>query len=117
MRKLLSTLPLSLVSGFAMADTAAAGQGFNWQSIGMLVIFIGIFYFLLIRPQMKRNKELRNLLSNLGTGDEVMTSGGLLGRVEKVSESYVDLAIADNVVIKVQKQAVISVVPKGTLKS
>jgi preprotein translocase subunit YajC len=107
-----------LAARTVVADTIAVSpQGFNWQSIGMLVVFIAIFYFLLIRPQMRRSKAMRNLLSNLSVGDEVMTSGGIVGRIEKLSDSFIEVAIADNVVIKVQKQAVVSVVPKGTMKS
>jgi preprotein translocase subunit YajC len=83
----------------------------------MLVVFVVIFYFLLIRPQMRRNKEMRNLLNSISNGDEVVTSGGMLGRVEKVGDTYVELAIADNVIVKLQKQAIASVVPKGTIKN
>jgi len=82
-----------------------------------LVVIFAVFYFMLIRPQMKRSKEHRQLVSQLGKGDEVVTNGGLLGRITDVSESFVTLEIADNVQIKLQRQAVTNVMPKGTIKS
>ena len=72
---------------------------------------------MLIRPQMKRSKEHRQLVSQLGKGDEVVTNGGLLGRITDVSESFITLEIADNVQIKLQRQAVTNIMPKGTIKS
>ena len=72
---------------------------------------------MLIRPQMKRAKEQRNMLAAIQKGDEVVTTGGELGKVVKVSEHYVGLEIADNVVVHVQKQAIQSLLPKGTIKS
>ena len=82
----------------------------------LIVIFI-IFYFLLIRPQMKRSKEHRKLVAELATGAEVVTNGGLLGRITRVDESFVTVEFADKVQIKVQKHAIASVMPKGTIKS
>jgi len=82
-----------------------------------LIVIFAVFYFMLIRPQMKRSKEHRQLVSQLGKGDEVVTNGGLLGRITDVSESFVTLEIADNVQIKLQRQAVTNVMPKGTIKS
>jgi preprotein translocase subunit YajC len=82
----------------------------------LIVIFI-IFYFLLIRPQMKRAKEHKKLVQQLSTGSEVVTNGGLLGRITKVDESFVTVEFADKVQIKVQKHAIASVMPKGTIKS
>ena len=79
----------------------------------MIVIFVA-FYFLLIRPQQKRQKAHTELVSALSTGDEVLTAGGVLGKVTAVSEHYATLMIADNVEIKVQKSTVSAVVPKGT---
>ncbi len=83
----------------------------------MIVVFIGIFYFLLIRPQQKKAKDHQSMISKLSTGDEVVTSGGVLGRVTDVGDSFVTLEIADSVRIKVQKVQVTSLMPKGTLKS
>ncbi len=94
----------------------AATQGGFMQFLPLIVIF-AVFYFMLIRPQMKRSKEHRQLVSQLGKGDEVVTNGGLLGRITEVSESFITLEIADKVQIKVQRQAVSSVMPKGTIKS
>lgn len=79
----------------------------------MIVIFVA-FYFLLIRPQQKRQKAHTELVSALSTGDEVLTAGGILGKVTAVSEHYATLKIADDVEIKVQKSTVSAVVPKGT---
>ena len=94
----------------------AAQPGGLMSFLPLIIIFI-IFYFLLIRPQMKRSKEHRKLVSELANGDEVVTNGGILGRITHVGESFVTLELADNVRIKVQRQAVASVVPKGTIKS
>jgi preprotein translocase subunit YajC len=74
-------------------------------------------YFLLFRPQMKRAKEHRELVAKLQKGDEVITSGGLAGRIEELGDSFVTVEIADKVSIKVQRGAVTAVLPKGTLKS
>lgn len=79
----------------------------------MIVIFVA-FYFLLIRPQQKRQKAHTELVSALSTGDEVLTAGGILGKVTAVSEHYATLKIANDVEIKVQKSTVSAVVPKGT---
>ncbi len=82
-----------------------------------LVLLVILFYFMLIRPQMKRSKEHRNMLDSLAKGDEVVTSGGLAGKVANIGEAYVTVEIAENVVIKVQKSAISSVLPKGSLKA
>ncbi len=81
----------------------------------LIVIFV-VFYFMLIRPQMKRAKDQRNMLTALQKGDEVVTTGGTLGKVVKVTENYVSLEVADNTVIHVQKPAVQTLLPKGTIK-
>jgi len=94
----------------------AAQPGGLMSFLPLIIIFI-IFYFLLIRPQMKRSKEHRKLVTELANGDEVVTNGGLLGRITHVGESFVTVEVADQVQIKLQKQAVASVVPKGTVKS
>jgi preprotein translocase subunit YajC len=94
----------------------ASPQGGLMSFLPLIIIFI-IFYFLLIRPQMKRAKEHRKLVAELAVGDEVVTNGGLLGRITKVGESFLTVELTDNVQIKLQRQAVASVVPKGTIKS
>jgi preprotein translocase subunit YajC len=83
----------------------------------MVGVFFVIFYFLLFRPQQKRAKEHQNLLAKLATGDEVVTGGGLLGKVTDVGETFITLEIADGVRIKVQKTQITQLMPKGTLKS
>lgn len=101
----------------ASAHAQDAAQPGGLVSFLPLIIIFVIFYFLLIRPQMKRAKEHKKLVAELGNGDEVVTNGGLLGRITHVGESFVTIEFADNVVIKVQKHAVASVMPKGTIKS
>ena len=83
----------------------------------MMVVFIAIFYFLLIRPQQKKAKEHQAMVPRLAAGDEVVTGGGILGKVVEVGDTFVTLEIADGVRIKVQKFQVTSLMPKGTLKS
>jgi preprotein translocase subunit YajC len=85
--------------------------------IVILVVFVGVFYFLLIRPQQKRMKEQQAMLSKLDKGDEVVTTGGILGRITEVNDTFVTLEIADGVRIKVQKAQITQLMPKGTLKS
>ena len=96
------------------APAAGPGAGFDWILIvGMVVIF----YFFLIRPQSKRAKEHRELVSALAKGDEVVTTGGILGKISKVTDDYVVIEIATNMEIKVQKHAISATLPKGTIKS
>lgn len=101
----------------AMAQNAAAQQPSLVSSLLPLILIFGVFYFLLIRPQMKRAKEHRSLVDGLSKGDEVVTTGGLLGRITDVGESFVTVELADNIRVKLQKHAVSSVVPKGTIKA
>lgn len=99
----------------AAGDAAAAPNPL--VSFLPLIILFGIFYFMLIRPQMKRSKEQRAMIAALAKGDEVLTNGGLLGRVEEINEQFVVLEVANGVSVKMQKQAISAVLPKGTLKS
>lgn len=94
-----------------------AQQGGGFSFILMFVIFFVFIYFTIWRPQSRRNKEQQNLLSSLAKGDEVMTTGGLLGRIVKISDQYVSLSIANNVEILLQKSSIANVLPKGTIKS
>ncbi len=94
-----------------------AGSQSSLLSFLPLIVIFAVFYFMLIRPQMKRSKEHRQLVSQLSKGDEVITNGGLLGRITNVSDSFVTLELADNIIIKLQRQAVANVMPKGTIKS
>jgi preprotein translocase subunit YajC len=106
---------MSLInSAYAQAGAAPSGSGVS--QILMLVMFVAIFYFMLIRPQQKRAKETRAMLEKLAAGDEVVTSGGVLGKVSDIHENIVTLEIADGVRVKVQKAAVTQVLPKGTIK-
>ena len=101
----------------AAAPAAAAGPvgtGFEWV---FLVGFLVIFYLMIWRPQAKRAKEHKNLLGGLQKGDEVVTSGGIIGKVTKVTDDFVVVEISDNVELKFQKQAIAATLPKGTLKS
>jgi preprotein translocase subunit YajC len=104
----------------AMAQTAGGAAAAPGQSpMGMVIMMVGfvvIFYFLLIRPQQKIQKEHQALLAKIGEGDEVVTAGGILGKVITVGDQFLTLEIADGVRIKVQRFQVTSLVPKGTLK-
>ena len=103
----------------AYAQTAAASSlgGDGMQSILMMIAMVAAMYFLMIRPQMKKAKEHKNLLEALGKGDEVVTQGGIAGRITKVGDDFIAISIADNVEIQVQKPAITLVLPKGTLKN
>ncbi len=106
------TFPLSPVIA-----QAAPQQGGGMSLIIMMVVLFGLMYFMMIRPQMKRQKEHRALVAGLAKGDEVVTNGGLAGRVEEVGETFITVEIAANVRVKLQKGAVQQVLPKGSLKS
>ncbi|AXQ31749.1 preprotein translocase subunit YajC [Solimonas sp. K1W22B-7] len=95
----------------------AAAQPSALMQFAPLVVLVIVFYFMLIRPQMKRSKEHNQMLSKVAMGDEVVTGGGLAGRVTGIGEVYLTVEIADGVSVKVQKQSVTSVLPKGTLKN
>ena len=109
---------LDLLIPAAHAQGAPASSGAEpFSPLILMLVFFGVFYFIVLRPQMKRAKEHRQLLSQLAKGDEVVAAGGLLGRVVDISDAFVTLELADNVAIKVQKQAISAVLPKGSLKS
>lgn len=97
---------------------SAAGGDMSSTLTGMLplVLMFVVLYFVMIRPQMKRQKEHRAMIEALAKGDEVATSGGLIGKVTKLQESYLNLEIANGVEVQVQRSAVVQVLPKGTLK-
>lgn len=86
-------------------------------SLALPFLLLVVFYLVLIRPQMKRGKEQRQMTASLAKGDEVVINGGLAGRIVDVGEVYMTLEVSDNVQVKVQKSAVSSVLPKGTLKN
>ena len=89
----------------------------GYELLFMVVVFFLIMYFLVIRPQNKRNKEHKALLSSLNKGDEISTSGGVVGKITQVGESFVSIEVQNGVELKIQKQSVSSVFPKGTLSS
>lgn len=109
---------MSLLVSEAYAQAAPAGPaGPGGMDIIFLVLLFVVFYFLLLRPQMKRAKEHRNMVAALAKGDEVVTNGGLLGRITKVGDSFITLEIAEGLEVKVQKQSLASILPKGTIKT
>ena len=101
----------------AFAQSAPASTSGQFAPLLVMVVFIVIFYFLLMRPQQKKSKEHQQLISKLSAGDEVVTTGGMLGRITEVGDSFVTLEVADGVRVKVQKFQVSALMPKGTLKS
>ncbi len=105
----------AVAAGPAFANAAA--PAFDWAGLLPLVIIFVLFYFMLIRPQMKRAKEHRQMVEALAVGDEVVTGGGIAGRVTKVGDSYIDVEIAKGIEVKVQRVTIQAVLPKGTLKS
>jgi preprotein translocase subunit YajC len=115
LRDELMTFPMSYV--IAQAAPAAAPGGNPLMSLALPILLLVVMFFVMIRPQMKRQKEHRAMLSALSKGDEVVTNGGIAGKVEEIGESFITVEIAPNVKIKVQKGAVQQVLPKGSLKS
>ena len=101
----------------APAAAGAPQQGSPFVTLIMLGVLFAAFYFILIRPQAKRAKEHKAMVAALAKGDEVVTVGGVLGKVTALGESYVTVDVAEGVEIKVQRQAVQTVLPKGTIKS
>ncbi|MBI3936612.1 MAG: preprotein translocase subunit YajC [Betaproteobacteria bacterium] len=102
---------------WAQAAGSAGGQGADMIGLLPIVLMFVLLYFIMIRPQMKRAKEHKTMIEALQKGDEVITSGGVLGRISKLSDNYVTLEIADNVEVQVQRPAIQVLLPKGTLKS
>ena len=101
----------------AEAAPAAAQQAGLMEALFPFVILFVVFYFLLIRPQSKRAKEHKAMVAAVGKGDEVVTQGGLYGKITEVSEEYLQVQLADNIEVKVQRGAITSLLPKGTIKS
>jgi preprotein translocase subunit YajC len=108
---------MSFLINNAWSQAAPAQQGGSMGFILMMGLFFVIFYFMLIRPQSKRAKEHRTMLAALAAGDEVVTSGGILGRVVEVGDNFITLEVADGVQLKVQKGQVAALMPKGTVKA
>lgn len=114
---MLFSLLLSTSSVLAAPKSLDSMGNGAMSQIFLLVAFVGVFYFLILRPQSKRAKEHQTLVTGLQKGEEVITNGGLLGRIEAVTDSFLKLNLAEGVSVWVQKQAIASAVPKGTLKS
>ena len=104
-------------SAYAQAAGAPSGGPSLISSLALPALLLVVFYFLLIRPQSKRAKEQREMLSKVAVGDEIATTGGILGKVTEVGEQFLSVEIADGVSIKLQKFQVAQVLPKGTVKS
>jgi preprotein translocase subunit YajC len=115
---LLETL-LFISSAFAQTAPAASGGGDMLSSLGSmlpLVLMFVVLYFVMIRPQMKRQKEARAMIEALAKGDEVATAGGVLGKITSIGDQYLGLEIANGIEIKIQRSAVVQVLPKGAVK-
>ena len=117
-------IPTVFISeAFAQAAPAATATDGPMGALGglggmlPLVLMFVVLYFVMIRPQMKRQKEVREMLGKLAKGDEVVTNGGIAGRIDDIGENFITLEIADGVKIKLQRNAIAAVLPKGTLKS
>jgi preprotein translocase subunit YajC len=103
----------------AFAQTAPAASGgaeSSLMSLLPLVLMFVVLYFIMIRPQMKRQKEHKALIEALAKGDEVVTAGGMLGKVSKLGDSFVHVEVSNGVEVQIQRTAVVQVLPKGTLK-
>ena len=104
----------------AFAQTAPAAASSSTEStlfsLLPLVLMFVVLYFIMIRPQMKRQKEHKAMIEAIAKGDEVVTAGGLLGKVNKLGESFIGLEVAGNVEVQVQRTAITQVLPKGTIK-
>ena len=99
------------------AYAAGAAPAPDFMSFLPLIVIFVLFWFMLIRPQMKQAKEQRKMIDALQKGDEVITAGGLVGKVNKVGDSFVALEIAPEVVVQIQKHTIQTLLPKGTIKS
>ncbi|MBA3660820.1 MAG: preprotein translocase subunit YajC [Gammaproteobacteria bacterium] len=104
-------------NAYAQSAGEPAPQGSGYSLVIMLVVFVLLIYFTIWRPQNRRAKEQQSVLNSLAKGDEVMTAGGVLGRISKITDQYIVLSVGNNVEMMLQKSAVVSVLPKGTIKS
>jgi len=112
------SLPVFISNAYAQAAPAAPGADLasTFTSMLPLVLMFVVLYFIMIRPQMKKQKEHRAMIDALAKGDEVVTAGGLMGRVTALSEGQIGLQIASGVEVQMQRSAIVQVLPKGTLK-
>lgn len=101
----------------AYAQAGPAGQGSILGAMLPLVLLFAVFWFMLIRPQQKRQKEHKAMVETLKKGDEIVTNGGVLGRITKVGDSFVSVEVAEGMEIRVQRVAIATLMPKGTIKA
>ena len=104
---------------FFISNAMAAGesaQGGGMQLVIMVALFFGIMYFMIIRPQSKKAKEHIALLDALSKGDEVVTSGGILGKITNLGDNFVEIKVSETATMKVQRHAISAIMPKGTMK-
>ncbi|MGB4347686.1 MAG: preprotein translocase subunit YajC [Burkholderiaceae bacterium] len=101
----------------AYAQSALGGANGNLMSFLPIILMFVVLYFLMIRPQMKRQKEQKSMIDALSKGDEVVTAGGVLGKISKVSDAYLTVEIANGTEVVVQRASVTMLLPKGTIKS
>lgn len=109
-------MSLFFSDAYAQAQNAAVGSDSIMQFLPIAIVLI-VFYFVLVRPQTKRTKEHETMVESLARGDEIVTTGGLLGKITEVGDNFILVELADNIHVKVQKQAVSSLMPKGTIKN
>lgn len=108
---------MSFLISDAYAQGGGGGPDAGIANLLFLVVIFVVFYFLLIRPQQKRAKEHKAMVAALAKGDEVVTNGGLLGKISKVGDHFVSLEVSDGLEVRVQRSAIASLMPKGTVKS
>jgi preprotein translocase subunit YajC len=101
----------------AYADGIGPGSGAGFTDFLPLFALVAVFYFLILRPQQKRSKEVKLMLEAMQKGDEVATAGGLIGRVIKMGETYITVEVAEGINLNVQKSAILTILPKGTIKA
>jgi preprotein translocase, YajC subunit len=109
-------MPEFLIRNAWSQDGAAGGDGGLMSLLPLLLIF-AVFYFFLIRPQMKQAREHKQMVESLSKGDEIVTSGGLLGKVNKIGDNFIMVEIAPDIEVKLQKHSVTAILPKGTIKT
>ncbi|NRA83773.1 MAG: preprotein translocase subunit YajC [Gammaproteobacteria bacterium] len=107
------------ISSAMAAEGATSAPGGEYASLIMIAVFGLIFYFMIFRPQSKRAKDHKDLMSSMAKGDEVLTNGGIIGKIAKISEDndYLLIAISDQLTITIKKDYITAVLPKGTMKS
>jgi len=106
-----------IANAYAQGTAPAADPTGGLMGLLPIILMFVVLWFLMIRPQMKKAKEHKEMVGNLQKGDEVVTQGGVAGRITKIGENYIHVEIADNVEVALQRQAVATVLPKGTLKT